>query len=48
VKNLIALRAIAQSAEHVTAATAIVVAAIHANTVSHTAAAGQLLLMENS
>jgi hypothetical protein len=48
VKNLIALRANAQSAEHVTAATAIVVVAIHVNTVSHTAAAEQLLPMENS
>jgi hypothetical protein len=48
VKNLIALRANAQSVEHVTAATVIVVVAIHVNTVSHTAAVEQLLPMENS
>jgi hypothetical protein len=48
VKNLIALRANAQSAEHETAATAIVVVTIHANIVSHTAAVEQLLPMENS
>jgi hypothetical protein len=41
VKNLNALRANAQSAAHVIAAIATVVVAIHANTVSHTAAVEQ-------